>query len=284
MEVFVVEDEKMIRELYRDALSVRGHELVGTASTGDEAVATIRNMERTPELIIMDHRMPGMSGLNAAREILEIDPEVKIVLVSADDNAVWESMKLGIFGMKKPFNIGDLMRSLEISVSGGPPSGAVDLSRRDPILRDNGLYLIDESDGDRGIELFKELLEDGREGMAFTREHPSKLSVILGDHDVPVVWFSSSPAKDVTCISPLNIQKMLIMIQSVISRSERSVFYVGGFEYVLTNLQFERVLNLVQVLNDRVMSTGGSIVIFSLDLDVLDERQRRLLSKELIRP
>ncbi|MGA1820047.1 MAG: DUF835 domain-containing protein [Thermoplasmatota archaeon] len=283
MDVFIVEDEPMIQELYVDALTIRGHRVIGAAVTGEEAVRMISKMEKVPPLVIMDHRMPGMGGLSAAREILEMDPSARIVLVSADDGAVWESLKLGIVGLKKPFNIGDLMRSIEVAMPATSGSTRSPAKRgKTPSARDGGLYLVEEPHASKAISLFKDLLEEGYHGIAFTRKHPDELKKELGVPDVPVAWFTSTPDKEQTCITPVNIQKMIIMVQSAISRDNRAAVLVTGFEYILSNLQFERALNLIQVLNDRVMSSNMPIVIFSMDLGILTERERKLISLELL--
>jgi hypothetical protein len=73
---------------------------------------------------------------------------------------------------------------------------------------------------------------------------------------------------------------MLIMVQSAISQSEKTVVLVYGFEYILTNINFDRALNLLQVLNDRIMTAEDSILIFSMDLDILGDRDRKLISRE----
>ncbi|MGA1793271.1 MAG: DUF835 domain-containing protein [Thermoplasmatota archaeon] len=282
MDVFIVEDEPMIQELYMDALTIRGHKVIGSAETGEEAVRMISSMEKVPQLVIMDHRMPGMGGLSAAREILEMDPSARIVLVSADDSAVWESLKLGIVGLKKPFNIADLIRSIEVAMPASSGSNKPLKRKVDgPSIKRGGLYLVEEIDGSRGVALFRELMEEGYHGIAFTRRHPDELKAELGMENIPVAWFTSTPDREQTCITPVNIQKMLIMVQSAFSKDSRAVVLVTGFEYILSNLQFDRALNLIQVLNDRVMSSNGPVVIFSLDTGILDERERKLISMEL---
>jgi two-component system chemotaxis response regulator CheY len=260
---------------------MRGHEVVGTAATGEEALEKFNALEEKPDLIIMDHRMPGMGGLDAARLMMDMDPQTKIILVSADDNAVWEALKLGIVGMRKPINVGDLMSAIEVVVpEKTKKTSPSDSKNVDPNFGKRGLYIIQENDDARSLRAFEELIRNGYKGIVFTRRHPDTLTSLEIMKDVPVVWFTSTPVKDHTCVSPMNIQKMLIMIQSAFSESERSVALVRGFEYVLTNLQFDRALNLIQVLNDRVMSSESDVILFSLDLDILDERQKRAMVKE----
>ncbi len=280
MDVFIVEDEEMIQQLYRDVLSMRGYNVVDVAETGEEAVEKFRNFDKKPDLVIMDHRMPGMGGLDAARLLLEEDPSTKIILVSADDNAVWEALKIGIVGMRKPFNIGDLLSAIEASMPKDTPMRKLPSKVSEPLVKHSGLYLVEEIDAKRSVEVFKTLLDNGYTGMAFTRKHPDLLMEMVEEKELPIIWFTSTPVKEYTSISPLNIQKLLIMVQSAVANNKRSAILVWGFEYILTNINFDRALNLLQVLNDRVMTTKDCIIIFSMDLEILEERERKLVSRE----
>jgi YesN/AraC family two-component response regulator len=280
MDVFIVEDEEMIQQLYRDVLSMRGYNVVEVAETGEEAVDKFREFKQKPDLVIMDHRMPGMGGLDAARMIMEEDPSTKIILVSADDNAVWEALKIGIVGMKKPFNIGDLLSAIEASTPKDSPKKKEKSQVPEAPIKHSGLYLVEELDAERSVDIFKALLANDYKGMAFSRKHPDFLKGLVGEDDLPVVWFTSTPVKEYTCISPINIQKMLIMVQSAISNNEKSAILIWGFEYILTNINFDRALNLLQVLNDRVMTTRDCILLFSMDLEILGERERKLVARE----
>ncbi|MEA3559797.1 MAG: DUF835 domain-containing protein, partial [Candidatus Thermoplasmatota archaeon] len=175
--------------------------------------------------------------------------------------------------------MGDLLSTIEASIPKSSIPGPVK-EKVEPILKKNGLYLVEEEDGERGFELFTELTGSGYSGLVFTRKHPDNLKDIKGLEGIPMAWFSSTPVKGVTCISPLNIQKMLIMVQSAMTQGERSAVLVYGFEYILTNINFDRALNLLQVMNDRIMTSENTIVIFSMDLDILAERDRKLISRE----
>ena len=79
--VLIVDDESLVRRVLKQILSQYPDiDLVGEASTGDEAVAAV---ERTrPDVVVMDIRMPRMDGVTAAREIRARYPHVKIVGLS----------------------------------------------------------------------------------------------------------------------------------------------------------------------------------------------------------
>ena len=78
--ILVVEDEKNLRLLYKHDLEQEGYEVItaGTAVEGLEALET-----GSPDLVVLDIRMPGMDGLEAMGRILEKHPKIPVVLNSA---------------------------------------------------------------------------------------------------------------------------------------------------------------------------------------------------------
>ncbi len=93
--VLVVDDAAFMRKLLSDALASGGHEVVGEAGNGAEAVT--RWQELRPELTTLDITMPEKDGLAALAEIISIDPTARIVMCSAlgQEAKVLEAVKLG---------------------------------------------------------------------------------------------------------------------------------------------------------------------------------------------
>ena len=112
--VFVVEDELFILTLFTHVLKVGGHEVVDTASDGEEAVQKYKNMETKPDIILMDQRLPKKNGIEAMKEILEVNPEAKFIFASADPSAEEEAMKSGAKSfLIKPFTLSRLLQAIE---------------------------------------------------------------------------------------------------------------------------------------------------------------------------
>jgi two-component system chemotaxis response regulator CheY len=84
-----------MRKMVSDALTKGGHEVVGEAGNGVEAVA--RFQELKPELTTLDITMPEKDGLAALKEIIELDPSARVIMCSAlgQESKVLESIKLG---------------------------------------------------------------------------------------------------------------------------------------------------------------------------------------------
>lgn len=112
--VLIVDDELFIVELYRDILQLRGYRIVGTAFDGEEALKKYSTISDKPDVIIMDHRMPVMNGVEATKEILRLNPAQKVIFVSADVLIEREARDAGACEfLPKPFRMDDLIEKME---------------------------------------------------------------------------------------------------------------------------------------------------------------------------
>jgi two-component system chemotaxis response regulator CheY len=100
-------------------LTVAGHEVVDTAYNGEEAVQKFRSLHPRPDLVIMDHRMPIKNGLQATKEIVEMNPDAKVLVISADATVQSRCRDAGAVGfLEKPFTMDVLFRTIEITIRG----------------------------------------------------------------------------------------------------------------------------------------------------------------------
>jgi two-component system, chemotaxis family, chemotaxis protein CheY len=93
--ILVVDDAAFMRKVLSDALAGGGHEVVGEAANGNEAVTRFQDVR--PDLTTLDITMPESDGLQALREILATDPGAKVIMCSAlgAEDKVLEAVKLG---------------------------------------------------------------------------------------------------------------------------------------------------------------------------------------------
>lgn len=79
--VLVVDDAAFMRLAIKKVLEKNGFEVVGEAATGQVGIE--KYFECYPDIVTMDITMPDMSGIEALKKIRELDPDAKIVMVSA---------------------------------------------------------------------------------------------------------------------------------------------------------------------------------------------------------
>jgi len=93
--VLVVDDAAFMRKMVSDALAKGGHEVVGEAGNGVEAIAQFQSIK--PDLVTLDITMPEKDGLAALAEIVAADPSARVVMCSAlgQESKVLEAIKLG---------------------------------------------------------------------------------------------------------------------------------------------------------------------------------------------
>jgi len=93
--VLVVDDAAFMRKMVSDALAKGGHEVIGQAGNGLEAIEQFRDLR--PDLMTLDITMPEKDGLEALRDVMEIDPGARVIMCSAlgQESKVLESIKLG---------------------------------------------------------------------------------------------------------------------------------------------------------------------------------------------
>ena len=93
--VLVVDDAAFMRKMVSDALAKGGHEVVGEAGNGVEAIAQYQALK--PDLVTLDITMPEKDGLTALAEIVAADPSARVVMCSAlgQEAKVLEAIKLG---------------------------------------------------------------------------------------------------------------------------------------------------------------------------------------------
>ena len=104
MKILVVDDDQRIVKTTCDILKIKGYEPLA-AYSGEEGVEKVRS--DPPDCVLMDIKMPGISGVEALKRMKEIVPSLPVVLVSAyaTDELMEEAMRAGAYAvLSKPLN------------------------------------------------------------------------------------------------------------------------------------------------------------------------------------
>jgi len=115
--VLVVDDEPDALELLQAFLEAKGYEVL-TASDGEEALQKVK--EERPHLMLLDVRMPKLTGLEVLKRVREIDREVGVIMVTAvnEEETGRQALQLGAFDyITKPLDLKYLERSLWVKIT-----------------------------------------------------------------------------------------------------------------------------------------------------------------------
>jgi len=114
--VVIAEDEAIIRLDLKETLEEEGYEVVGETGRGDVAVELVR--EHSPDLVILDIRMPGLDGLSAAREISsERRAAVLILTAYSQRDLIEQARDAGALAyLVKPFQKAELLPAVEVAL------------------------------------------------------------------------------------------------------------------------------------------------------------------------
>ena len=107
-QVLIVDDDESIRRMLSAVLSREGFQTV-TAKDGEEGLALFRST--SPDIVLMDIRMPGRSGIEAMRAMLDLRPGAVVILMTAyaDLDTAVQAIKNGVFDFViKPFDLAEI--------------------------------------------------------------------------------------------------------------------------------------------------------------------------------
>ena len=116
LRIAIADDEPSMQAYLQETLLVLGHEVISTASTGQELVEHCRTLQ--PQLIIADIRMPDMDGLDAATAIYRNQP-LPIIIISAyhDDPLIAKAQERHVLAyLVKPIKQADLPVAIALSM------------------------------------------------------------------------------------------------------------------------------------------------------------------------
>ena len=114
--ILIAEDEAIIRLDLKESLEAEGYEVVGETGRGDEVIGLVRSLE--PDLVILDIKMPGMTGIQAA-EIITEEGLAAVILLTAfsQQELVQQASSAGVLAyLVKPFQRSDLVPSIELAL------------------------------------------------------------------------------------------------------------------------------------------------------------------------
>ncbi|NLY85774.1 MAG: response regulator transcription factor [Tissierellia bacterium] len=118
MKIIIVDDDPLVVNSLKTIVNASGIEVLAVGYDGIQAVDLYK--KHKPDLILMDIRMEKMNGIEATREIIEYDPEAKILLITTfqDDEYILSAINLGCKGYILKQNIEGIIPAINAVYSG----------------------------------------------------------------------------------------------------------------------------------------------------------------------
>ncbi len=121
MRVVVTDDHRVVREGLRYMLNdAPGVDVVGEAESGEELLALVES--EAVDVVLLDVRMPGMSGLDVLERLAETAPQVRVLMLSMHDQPAYvrRAIELGAAGyLRKSAGRNELLTALQVAAEGG---------------------------------------------------------------------------------------------------------------------------------------------------------------------
>ena len=112
--VLIVDDSRTSRKILREILENDGHEVIAEAVNGEEGVEKFKELR--PDLVTLDITMPLLDGIEALRQMKEVDADAQIIMVTAagQKNKMVDAIKLGASEfITKPFETEQIVKFFE---------------------------------------------------------------------------------------------------------------------------------------------------------------------------
>jgi len=176
--VLIADDEELERKALKHILQQKMPELevVGAARNGDEALDLAR--ESCPDIVLLDIKMPGITGLEAAREMMRLNQETRIIITTAFDNFEFaqEALHLGAYDyLLKPVHPNHLLAVLENCIK--------DIEARSQIIDEN--TKIKEHLAEVGPYIESSFIYDLVNGSISGKEEIERRASVLGITQLP---------------------------------------------------------------------------------------------------
>jgi len=167
LRVLLVDDHDLFRTGLRNLLEEQGVQIVGEAANGQDAVRAVR--ELAPDIVVMDLNMPGMSGVDATREITAMSPLTRVVVltISDQDQDVMDAIVAGACGyLVKDSSIQELIRGIKAAAVGesliSPSIAAKVIQRVRAVTLDRGAETIRAELSERELDVLR-LIANGKD-------------------------------------------------------------------------------------------------------------------------
>jgi len=158
--------------------------------------------------------------------------------------------------------------------------GTIVLANRasDTLLESGGVYLA-KNNVENAFDVFVDGILGGLDGLCITRAFPPKVRRKYGLEKTPIVWLTTEKVNGQVAVNSL--QDLSILIWNFLEKTKRSIVFLDGVEYLITNHGFESFIRFLQ-LNRSRFEQKESILVIPIMEDAMDAKHVRLIERESI--
>ena len=146
-------------------------------------------------------------------------------------------------------------------------------------------YVVEESPPDISFDAFVNIISTSSGdptaravGLAISRQHPDLIKQKYGLEETPIYWLATRTGQDV--ISPTNLGILTHTMIQFIEQNASGVILLDGLEYLVSNNDFNKVLRVIDQVNDHI-SLSTAIMIIPVDPRAFDPKELALLERNV---
>lgn len=146
-------------------------------------------------------------------------------------------------------------------------------------LEEGRTYLTKEKKPERALTYFQRAIEAGFRPLYVTRQHPNHVARAHGGKEIRVVWLSTTLGRDY--VDPHNLNSLTNLVTNFVSDGPRAVILLDGFEYLMINNDFPRILHFLEYVNEQVALKRAALLL-SVDDRAFEPKELALIEKNTV--
>jgi two-component system, NtrC family, response regulator HydG len=239
-EILLVDDNEEFLDSTKDVLEDEGYKIF-TATKGEDAIRLVR--ERPFKVILMDIKMPGLSGVETFIEMKKSNPDVRVIMVTAYsvESLMRQALKEGAYAvLKKPLNMSMLLNEIGIIIK-SERGGLILLADDDQALCDNLESILNE-EGYKVIPAY-----DGEEAVKKAETCP--FDILLIDMKLPVLN-GLEVYRRIKKIKPNTVAVIITGYAQEMDALIKQMLLENAYTYLEKPLDMKKLLELIKHIDN----------------------------------
>ncbi len=277
--LLIVDDDQQVRELLKLTLE-RAEDFECSVTVVPDAMSAldILEVDSDYDLIISDHRMSEMTGVELLSKVRQRYPDIKRVLITAYSEldlaraAINEAMVHNY--IEKPWNQKELRATILHLLRSGSEENSEDIR-----LEEGNAYLLEEQKPNETFKISLERMKDIGEGLLITRLHRNKLKqkYDFDEEKIDYRWLTKMSGRG--NIDPVDLELTADLIIRYYEQGGKTVL-IEGVDALLRDNSFKRFVGFMDNLVDVVGMSEG-VLVMNLDPRIVSEKELAVMERKM---